>query len=54
MSIQRIITIIALIIAVPALVYLMAQYYDWPIAILLSAWIAVVNHNVIKGTWKRL
>jgi hypothetical protein len=48
---MRIITIILLIIAIPALLYLMAQYYDWPITILLAAWIAVVNHKVIKGQW---
>jgi hypothetical protein len=54
MRLQRVITIILLAIAIPVLLYLMAKYYDWPITILLAAWIAVVNHNVIKGTWKRL
>jgi hypothetical protein len=48
---MRIITIILLIIAIPALIYLMAQYYDWPITILLAAWIAVVTHKVINGEW---
>jgi uncharacterized membrane protein YdbT with pleckstrin-like domain len=48
MSLQKVITIIILTIAVPTLIYYMAQYYTWVVAILLAVWIAIVNHKIIK------
>jgi hypothetical protein len=53
MSLQRVITIIILTIVVPVLIYYMAQYYTWVVAILLAVWIAIVNYNVLRGNWKK-
>jgi hypothetical protein len=53
MSLQRVITIIILTIAIPTLIYYMAQYYTWVVAILLAVWIAIVNYNVLRGNWKK-